>query len=230
MNRIDFMGQLERLLQDIPIGDRQDAIDYYNSYFDEAGSENEASVIQELGSPGKVAGIIKADLRENGTAQTSGEYTETGYQDNRYREAHQVPTRRETGYREPQQKRKIPLALVIILVIFTFPIWGGLGAGILGVLVGIAGVFLGLMIAGAVGGAGCIVGGVVAVVFGIIRMFISPAQGCLTIGVGLLTLVLGILFMLFFIWLTFRWIPSLFRWFVDLCQRLLNRNKGGAEE
>ncbi|MFQ9984977.1 MAG: DUF1700 domain-containing protein [Lachnospiraceae bacterium] len=60
MNRKEFMEQLERLLQDIPESDRQDAIAYYNDYFDEVGPENEASLIQQLGSPGKVAGIIKA--------------------------------------------------------------------------------------------------------------------------------------------------------------------------
>ena len=62
MNRVEFMGQLERLLWDIPESDRLDALRYYNDYFDEAGPENEAQVIQKLGSPGKVAATIKADL------------------------------------------------------------------------------------------------------------------------------------------------------------------------
>ena len=51
MNRAEFMRQLERLLMDIPENDRLDAIAYYNDYFDEAGVENEARVIQKLGSP-----------------------------------------------------------------------------------------------------------------------------------------------------------------------------------
>lgn len=83
MNRAEFMRQLERLLMDLPESDRQDAIAYYDGYFDEAGPENEASVVQELGNPGKVAGIIKADLRENGNER--GEYTESGYSDGRTR-------------------------------------------------------------------------------------------------------------------------------------------------
>lgn len=62
MDRAQFMKQLERLLSDISEAERQEALAYYNSYFDEAGPENEASVIRELGSPGKVAAIIKADL------------------------------------------------------------------------------------------------------------------------------------------------------------------------
>ena len=55
------METLSRLLQDIPEEDRIDALKYYNDYFDDAGSENEQNVIEELESPEKVAMKIKAD-------------------------------------------------------------------------------------------------------------------------------------------------------------------------
>lgn len=55
MNREQFIAQLARLLQDLPPAERQEAIRYYQEYFDDAGEENEDAVIQELGSPGKVA-------------------------------------------------------------------------------------------------------------------------------------------------------------------------------
>lgn len=61
MNRQEFMNQLERLLSDVPEAERQDALAYYEDYFDEAGPEQEAQVIQDLGSPGRVAATIKAD-------------------------------------------------------------------------------------------------------------------------------------------------------------------------
>ena len=48
--------------------ERREALDYYESYFDEAGEAEEASLIQKLGSPGKVAAIIKADLKENSSS------------------------------------------------------------------------------------------------------------------------------------------------------------------
>ncbi|MFR7395101.1 MAG: DUF1700 domain-containing protein [Blautia wexlerae] len=62
MDRARFMQELEKLA-DISETERQDALDFYNSYFDDAGAENEASVLRELGSPEKVAAIIKADLK-----------------------------------------------------------------------------------------------------------------------------------------------------------------------
>lgn len=69
MNRDEFMQQLARLLSDMSESERMEAIRYYNDYFDEAGPENESKVIQELGSPGKVAAIIKADLKENSSSE-----------------------------------------------------------------------------------------------------------------------------------------------------------------
>lgn len=67
MNREQFIAQLARLLQDLPPAERQEAIRYYQEYFDDAGEENEDTVIQELGSPGKVAASIKANLQYGGS-------------------------------------------------------------------------------------------------------------------------------------------------------------------
>lgn len=36
MNRIEFMTELASLLQDIPVEERKDAMQYYNDYFDDA--------------------------------------------------------------------------------------------------------------------------------------------------------------------------------------------------
>lgn len=66
MNRVDFMNQLERLLQSIAPGEREEALQYYNDYFDDAGKENEQEVIEALGNPARVAENIKRDLLGNG--------------------------------------------------------------------------------------------------------------------------------------------------------------------
>ena len=82
MNRIQFMLELAALLQDISVEERTEAMKYYNDYFDEAGEENEAEIIRELGSPAKVAAEIKAGL--GGKAGEEGEFRETGYTDPRF--------------------------------------------------------------------------------------------------------------------------------------------------
>ena len=50
MNRVEFMTELASLLQDVPVEERREAMRYYNDYFDEAGKENEAQAISDLGS------------------------------------------------------------------------------------------------------------------------------------------------------------------------------------
>ena len=102
MDRKQFMRQLEALLSDIPGEERREALEYYESYFDEAGEDREAEVIKELGSPGKVAAIIKADLQENGYRH--GEYAENGYEEEGFREKEETPeqkTRTQTVVLDP---------------------------------------------------------------------------------------------------------------------------------
>ncbi len=68
MNRVEFMRQLEALLWDISSMERREAVQYYNDYFDDAGSENEQEVIRALGSPERVAENIKSGLAESAVA------------------------------------------------------------------------------------------------------------------------------------------------------------------
>lgn len=94
MNRAEFMEQLEYLLQDIPEEDREDAIAYYRDYLDEAGDGGEEQAIREFGSPERVAAIIRSEL--NGNLEDGGEFTEAGYQDERFRDPnYQLAKRKE---------------------------------------------------------------------------------------------------------------------------------------
>lgn len=76
MNREEFMRRLTALLQDVPPAEREEALTYYNEYFDDAGEENEADVIAALGSPEELAKSIKAGLADGGNG---GEFTESGF-------------------------------------------------------------------------------------------------------------------------------------------------------
>ncbi len=85
MSRIEFMRELESLLSDIPLEERNEAIKYYNDYFEDAGEDHEEEIIRELGSPARVAGIIKADLNLSGEEhENRGYFTEKGFQDTVY--------------------------------------------------------------------------------------------------------------------------------------------------
>ena len=47
MNRLEFMKQLARLLDDLPREEKIEVLKYYNGYFDDAGAENEAEIIAQ---------------------------------------------------------------------------------------------------------------------------------------------------------------------------------------
>lgn len=84
MNRAEYMRELAFLLQDVPDGEREEALQYYEDYFDDAGPDREEQVIGELGRPEKVAAIIREGVR-NGYESPDAEYTENGYRNERYR-------------------------------------------------------------------------------------------------------------------------------------------------
>lgn len=76
MTRAEFMKRLAELLNDVSPSEREEAIQYYNDYFDDAGVENEQGVIASLGTPEAVAKTIKAGLADGGSV---GEFTEKGF-------------------------------------------------------------------------------------------------------------------------------------------------------
>lgn len=85
MNRADFMKQLESLLQNISQAEREEALQYYNDYFDDAGVDNEQAVLDALGTPAKVAENIKRDLLSAGAEMvkvTAGDRVMIPYEEN----------------------------------------------------------------------------------------------------------------------------------------------------
>ena len=79
MNKTDFLGELEKLLKDIPEDERKDALSYYYDYLDSDDENEIAKRIEELGSPAELTEKIK--LANGDTHVIEGEFTETGYSD-----------------------------------------------------------------------------------------------------------------------------------------------------
>lgn len=62
MKRTLYMTELKRYLSQLSREDYEGALDYFNEYFDEAGPDNEAEAIAELGTPKEAAQLILKDL------------------------------------------------------------------------------------------------------------------------------------------------------------------------
>ena len=55
MTSTEYMAQLEKYLKKLPHKEFQEAITFFNEYFDEAGPEKETAIMEELGSPKEAA-------------------------------------------------------------------------------------------------------------------------------------------------------------------------------
>ena len=55
MTRTEYIAKLTKYLRKLPQKDYEEALEYFMEYFEEAGPENEAQVIAELGTPKEAA-------------------------------------------------------------------------------------------------------------------------------------------------------------------------------
>lgn len=186
MNRKEFMDRLAYLLQDIEDIEREEAIQYYNDYFDEAGKENENQIIEDLGSPEKVAAIIKAGL-ENEFDQDI-EYSEKGMGNANYQETKEVVEakvvdhdKNKNNFQGNADRNKILMIIIILGIIFLIlPIGGGIfGVGI-GFFVGLFALAFGILI----GGVACLIAAIACFVKGVMVLSALPGMGLITLAVG----------------------------------------------
>ena len=220
MNRQEFIKQLEYLLRGIPASEREDALAYYNDYFDEAGVKNEAQVIMELGSPEAVAEKIIADVQQDSKQAYNGSTSED------YDKTYTQPDYRATENKKMSKSTKI---LIVVLLVLTFPIWIGVVAGLFGVAVGIIGAAFGIVV-GFLGSAfGLVVGGIACIFTGIFHLGLVTIEALTSIGVGAILTALGLLLAIPSVWAIGVWIPKGVRAFLGWAKGLLHRNKGGNE-
>ena len=104
MNRKEFLEKLAYLLQDIEDVERDEALQYYDNYFDEAGTENEIQVINDLGSPERIAAIIKAGLENR--FDNDIEFSEKGMDNAYYKEAREIIEADVVDHENHHEKRK----------------------------------------------------------------------------------------------------------------------------
>lgn len=252
MDRAEFMRRLSDLLQDVPSAEREEAIQYYNDYIDDAGEGNEAEIIASLGTPEELAKTIKAGLTDGGNA---GEFTESGFHGYEQRNKYQVMSTEQTQDKEQGGAQENTqggaygtygtqsnagqsgkpgksmsggqIALIAILAVLTSPIWIGILGGLFGCMLGIFGALLGLFIAFLAVGVVFLAVGVALVWCGIVGIFGAPLPGFALVGIGLILMALGLVFTCLMVWTVGSAIPALIRGCVNLCSKMFHR--GGAK-
>ena len=74
MDRAEFLNRLEAQLLDVPQAEREEALQYYEDYLNDAGDAGDFDILQELGTPEEVADSIR-----NGLGQDSSGVGECSY-------------------------------------------------------------------------------------------------------------------------------------------------------
>lgn len=195
MNRFEYMRRLEDLLSDISPSEKEEALTYYNDYFNDAGQENEQKVIEELGSPEQVAAGVKEGL---------GLQTYERRQDSPEREKSQnqsVPSERDRD--AGVQKKSKPawlITLIVIGLIFASPLILALICVIFALIISVFSLIFGLLIGFGAAALALYVTSFVCAVLGLVvlpvNVLVSGAllgSGCLCAAAGILCMILTVL-------------------------------------
>ena len=225
MNREGFLEGLARLLADIPENERQEALEFYNNYFDDAGPENEARVIEELGgTPERAAASIRAEFQSDRPQRQPnyGEYTERGYRDTRIPHTDQMPRpvfTQKKKEKDTNNNKTVKIILIALILIVTSGLWSGLLGGVISLVFGLLGGILSLLLGIVAGVFALLVSGVALTVAGIAKCMISPALGLLMSGLGMMLLSVGIILLILAIWMGSKLLPWAMQWSYDILRR-----------
>ncbi len=225
MDKQQFLAELKQLLGDIPAVERDEALEYYEDYFEDAGQENESTILKELESPEKIAFMIKAGLRDSD--KSVGEFTETGFKGYgpNYKDevANTIPNSDDRGFTGRRNNTGNLSAIIIILLIISSPVWVPILFGLLAALAGISIGILAVIFSVAIAGIGSIVAGVIILLVGIPGLFTLPAGGMLISGIGLVAIGTGILLTMLGTIVISKIVPAVFKLIVRLFKTLLSK-------
>ncbi len=210
MNREDFLMRLSSLLQDVSEAEREEALQYYEDYFDDAGKDKEEEIIDSLGSPAEVAKNIKKELfgieTEEKISTEDRKLTKYGSQ-----------TKRE----EEQKKATLPtwvwVLIVISLILLSPGIIGSVGT-VIAVICALAVAWFSLIFGFGMAAVVLLVGMVGLFIVGFAGVTVSPMGTVGLIGGGLICGGFGILFLMLTVAMAGAATPAIWRGLVKLCK------------
>ena len=228
MKRREYIERLEQLLLVMPQEEREEALQYYNDYFDDAGMENEEMVIEELGSPEEVAAKIRA-----GYAGENAEYSEQGFEDVRFHHRQDIMTEVEkvegtwesaSGEETQLRKKKAPnkstnvwkVIAIILILLFAAPVILPLGVAVAAVVFALLVAILAVLLSVGVSGFAILFAGIVVIIVGIVKIFMAPAAGILATGIGCILLAVGVLVAWAMISVLIKIVPAMLRGIVKI--------------
>ena len=173
MTKNEYLDELRKELSSLPFSEQEDAVRYYEEYFDDAGEENEQHVIEELGSP--------ADLDRNIIANAGST----------------LPTVPHAPFQtqSPQTEKKKYSTTFWLLVILTSFLWIPVAATVLSIILSIIIIIFSIFITVSIMAITFLFSGICTLILAI--PVLPSADAMLLIGLSLLyfgsALLMGIL-------------------------------------
>lgn len=211
MTKESFMQELARLLGDISPQERQEALNFYEEYFHDAGPEKEQEVLKELGSPMQVAAKIKEGLDATIGVENGPNAAENGA----------AYTPQETVKKRSAWKT---IGLVFLLICAS-PLLIAFASVILSLLIAWFLVLISLIAAFGAAALTCILCGIAFVVMGFTCMFSFPYVCLIMAGSGLICTGIGILFMMLTVWLCGYALPGCCRGIAWLWKKIIGKKQ-----
>lgn len=223
MNAYEYLQALRAALAVLPDDEINSAMRYYEDYFLDAGDENAAQVIEQLGPPEQVAEAILRDY--TGVARRRPER----FEEEKAQTVDGVPLGRDG---KPLTRKKginpwmlaciVPLALIFGPI--AVAVIGGIIVAAVGLIVGVAACVVAVP-------AATLIGGGALVLFSFL-LWATPASALATLGAGLVVGAVGLLLVLLVIKLCILFVPPIIRGLVALIrwpiEKIRNCLKRGA--
>ena len=166
MDKQTFLRRLEEGLRQLPPEEREDILAYHREYFQDAGPEQEAKVIQELGDPDLLARRLLSEYGEQPPASPP------------------PPPPSQPQPEAPKKKRPSGV-LVAILAVLAAPIALPLAAALGAVAIALAVAALSVALALMAVIVGVLVTGFALVALGFSALLLYPPAALVVLGAGL---------------------------------------------
>lgn len=223
MNAYEYLQALRAALAVLPDDEIDSAMRYYEDYFLDAGDENAAQVIEQLGPPEQVAEAILRDY--TGVARRRPER----FEEEKAQTVDGVPLGRDG---KPLTRKKGINPWMLACIVPLALIFGPIAVAVIGaIIVAVVGLIVGVAACVVAVPAATLIGGGALVLFSFL-LWATPASALATLGAGLAVGAVGLLLVLLVIKLCILFVPPIIRGLVALIrwpiEKIRNCLKRGA--
>lgn len=223
MNAYEYLQALRAALAVLPDDEIDSAMRYYEDYFLDAGDENAAQVIEQLGPPEQVAEAILRDY--TGVARRRPER----FEEEKAQAVDGVPLGRDG---KPLTRKKGINPWMLACIVLLALIFGPVAVAVIGaIIVAVVGLVIGIAACVVAVPAATLIGGGALVLFSFL-LWATPASALATLGAGLTVGAVGLLLVLLVIKLCILFVPPIIRGLVALIrwpiQKIRDYLKRGA--